>query len=216
MISTFSWAILVSACITIALTFNLNKGQASHQTGYYLFKPLTSFLILTLAYLIMPEGTAKNWMLLALVFCLIGDIALMFEGDTPFIAGLLAFLIGHALFIAVFLEWQSVWILPAWWPFMAIYALVMLVWLLPRTGKLAPAVFVYMAVIFTMAFAAANVSPTLGWQGKPLLMLGALLFVLSDSILAIDRFIKPLPLGHALTLATYYSALWCIVVGGAA
>ena len=164
----------------------------------------------------MPEGTAKNWMLLALVFCLIGDIALMFEGDTPFIAGLLAFLIGHALFIAVFLEWQSVWILPAWWPFMAIYALVMLVWLLPRTGKLALAVFVYMAVIFTMAFAAANVSPTLGWQGKPLLMLGALLFVLSDSILAIDRFIKPLPLGHALTLATYYSALWCIVVGGAA
>ena len=177
---------------------------------------MTSFLILTLAYLIMPEGTAKNWMLLALVFCLIGDIALMFEGDTPFIAGLLAFLIGHALFIAVFLEWQSVWILPAWWPFMAIYALVMLVWLLPRTGKLAPAVFVYMAVIFTMAFAAANVSPILGWQGKPLLMLGALLFVLSDSILAIDRFIKPLPLGHALTLATYYSALWCIVVGGAA
>ena len=164
----------------------------------------------------MPEGSAKNWMLLALVFCLIGDIALMFEGDMPFIAGLLAFLIGHALFIAVFLEWQPVWSLPAWWPVMAIYALVMLVWLLPRTGKLAPAVFVYMAVIFTMAFAAANVSPILGWQGKPLLMLGALLFVLSDSILAIDRFIKPLPLGHALTLATYYSALWCIVVGGAA
>ncbi|MBK9340326.1 MAG: hypothetical protein IPN04_06570 [Rhodoferax sp.] len=102
MISTFSWAILVSACITIALTFNLNKGQTSHQTVYYLFKPLTSFLILTLAYLIMPEGTAKNWILLALVFCLIGDIALMFEGDMPFIAGLLAFLIGHALFIAVF------------------------------------------------------------------------------------------------------------------
>ncbi|HRH05193.1 MAG TPA: lysoplasmalogenase [Burkholderiaceae bacterium] len=216
MISTFSWAILVSACITIALTFNLNKGKSFAKTLYFVFKPLTSFLILTLAYLIMPEGTAKNWILLALVFCLIGDIALMFEGDMPFIAGLLAFLIGHALFIAVFLEWQPVWILPAWWPVMAIYALVMLVWLLPRTGKLAPAVLVYMAIIFTMAFAAANVSPTIGWQGKPLLMLGALLFVLSDSILAIDRFIKPLSLGHALTLATYYSALWCIVVGGAA
>ncbi len=208
--------ILASACITIVLNLNLSKNQTLHQSLYYLFKPLTSFLILAMAYFIIPNGEAKNWMLLALVFCLIGDVALMFEGDNPFTAGLLAFLIGHGLFIVAFFKWQPHWVLPTWWPFMAIYAIVMLIWLLPRTGKLAPAVFVYMVAIFTMAFAAANVSPTIGWHGKPLLMMGALLFVLSDSILAADRFIKPFPLGHALTLATYFSALWCIVVGGSA
>jgi uncharacterized membrane protein YhhN len=126
-------------------------------------------------------------------------------------------LLGHVLFIAVFLKGQSdalsTWVLPAWWPVLALHAIVMLVWLLPRTGKLAPAVLVYVLAIFFMALAAGGLSPAVGLHGKPLVLLGALLFVLSDTILAIDRFVKPLAAGHGLVLLTYYSALWCIVVG---
>ena len=210
-----SWAILASGVLAIA-----TGGQVRHKL-FYLFKPLTTVLIIALAMLVLPEGADRHWLLAALVFCLIGDVALMRRGDLAFAAGLAAFLVGHGLFIAVFLNRQTEFTWPAWWPVLVVYAVGMLAWLLPKTGKLAPAVLLYVAAIMGMALsagslAAGGLSATVAWQGKPLVLLGALLFVASDTLLAIDRFIKPFAAAHGLILATYYSALWCMVMGSAA
>ena len=202
-----SLAILSSAILAIA-----TGGRVRH-TLFYLFKPLTTVLICALAVVLLPEGADRNWLLAALVFCLLGDVALMRQGNLAFAAGLASFLVGHALFVGVFLSRQAVWNLPVWWPLLAVYALGMLAWLLPKTGKLAPAVLLYVAAIMAMALSAGGLSATVGLHGKPLLLLGALLFVASDTLLAIDRFIKPFATAHGLILATYYSALWCMVMG---
>lgn len=216
-LSAWSGAILLSAALAIA-----TGGQVRHPL-FYLFKPLTTVLICALAVVLLPEGADRHWLLAALVFCLIGDVALMRHGNVAFAAGLAAFLVGHALFVGVFLNRQTVWTWPAWWPALAAYAALMLICLLPKTGKLAPAVLLYVAAIMGMALsagslAAGGLSATIGLQGKPLVLLGALLFVASDTVLAVDRFIKPfaaVTVVHGLILATYYSALWCMVVGSA-
>ena len=210
-----SGAILASGVLAIA-----TGGRVRHRL-FYLFKPLTTVLICALAVILLPAGADRNWLLAALVFCLLGDMALMRQGDIAFAAGLAAFLVGHGLFVVVFLSRQAEFTWPAWWPVLLVYAVGMLAWLLPKTGKLAPAVLLYVAAIMGMALsagslAAGGLSATVAWQGKPLVLLGALLFVASDTLLAIDRFIKPFAAAHGLILATYYSALWCMVVGSAA
>lgn len=208
--SGLSLAIMASGLLAIA-----TGGRVRHKL-FYGFKPLTTVLICALAVVLLPDGADRSWLLAALVFCLLGDVALMRHGDVAFAAGLAAFLVGHGLFVVVFLNRQAAWTLPVWWPVLAVYAVLMLVWLLPKTGKLAPAVLVYVAAIMAMALAAGGLSATFGLQGKPLVLLGALLFVASDTLLAVDRFIKPFAAAHGLILATYYSALWCLVVGSAA
>jgi uncharacterized membrane protein YhhN len=43
--------------------------------------------------------------------------------------------------------------------------------------------------------------------------LGACIFMASDSVLAIDRFVQPVPMAILWVLATYYAAQFCIVHG---
>ena len=193
-----SLAIAASAVATIA------SDWGTRRKAFYLFKPLTTLLIIALAVTLLPVGEQRTLLLAALGFCLVGDIVLMRHGTAAFAAGLSAFLVGHLLFIVAF--WQQA---PSagWW-LLAVPALAYFAYLQPRTGKLWPAVALYLAAILGMALAAAG-------NGAPLLIVGALLFMASDSVLAWRRFVKPFALGQAATLATYYGGLWCMVVGSA-
>jgi uncharacterized membrane protein YhhN len=56
------------------------------------------------------------------------------------------------------------------------------------------------------------------YKGEPTLenrtvLFGALFFVISDSLLAVNKFIQPLPYSGVLVLGTYYSAQECILLG---
>jgi uncharacterized membrane protein YhhN len=66
-------------------------------------------------------------------------------------------------------------------------------------------VLAYMAVIGTML--AASALPDSRWA-----IAGAAVFVLSDSILARNKFVRPLPHGHLATMVTYHAALALIVL----
>ena len=114
-LSALSGAILLSAILTVA-----TGGRVRHKL-FYLFKPLTTVLICVLAVVVLPAGVDRNWLLAAVVFCLIGDVALMRHGNEAFAAGLAAFLVGHGLFVWVFLNRQTTWTLPVWWPALAVY-----------------------------------------------------------------------------------------------
>jgi uncharacterized membrane protein YhhN len=80
-------------------------------------------------------------------------------------------------------------------------------------GGLVAPVMVYLTVILAMAMIAAaryKAEPTL--ENRTVLF-GALFFVVSDSLLAINKFIMPLPYSGILVLGTYYSAQECILLG---
>ena len=67
------------------------------------------------------------------------------------------------------------------------------------------AVYLYMAVITAMAAAALC-----GRGNHPLVALGALMFVLSDSLIAVNRFVEPVPGARYWIMALYYGAQYLL------
>lgn len=166
-----------------------------------------------LALCVAAAANFAPWLiLLALVASLLGDIFLSRDGERAFLLGLIGFAIAHVAYTVHFLGLPLQTI--AWWP--AIGVLVLAVstelWLIPHVGKLKGAVRVYILLIASMALAALML------EARPIAIMGALMFVVSDFILAIQTFrLAPTskwqgPAQIALWLF-YVSAQVAIVIG---
>lgn len=207
-----SLAAALSALLAIASDWH------RRHPSFYLFKPLTTGLLIAVAALALaaapPEQQSyRIGLLVGLGFCLLGDVLLMPAGTRWFAAGLTAFLFGHLAIAQAF--WKT---LPdPLWPecgwALALYGLLLTGFLLPRAGRLAPAVLLYCLALMAMVLLAAARAEQLGGAGPQLTLAGALLFALSDSILALRRFWRPWPGGQAMTLSTYYLAIGCLAWG---
>ncbi len=134
----------------------------------------------------------------------IGD-ALLESGRRYFVAGLAAFLCGHIAYALHFLRSGRRRIPPAATLALAAYGVLILVWLWPGLGALRLPVALYVAVILTMAATSLRVG---GWVA-----IGAALFVISDSLLAANRFRSPIPYRGYLVWGTYYAAQISIALG---
>lgn len=173
------------------------------RAGIYVFKPLTTLMILTLAWWAPVGGAYRLPIVAGLALSLIGDVFLMLPKDR-FVAGLVSFLLAHLCYIAAF---ASGGVDLHWWVALplAVYASLLLRALLPHTGTLRTPVIVYAAVLMAMAWLAVERAAA-GAPGGALAAAGALLFVASDSALALDRFRGRFRHAHAVVLATYYAA----------
>lgn len=181
-------------------------------------KPLATALIFVLAWRARPAQSSRyrRWILAGIACSLCGDVFLMSPGDL-FVPGLVAFLCGHACFIAGFLGDSRFAARPL--PLLAclIYGAVnlALLWGSIDTALRGP-VIVYVVVLACMggqALVRARVFARRGDAQAPaarLAALGALTFMLSDSLLAWDRFDGPLPWSSLWVLSSYYLALWWI------
>jgi len=194
---------IVSASMHIMAEY---RGPRQH---VYIFKPVTMVIILLIALLGRNASPFYQYMLITgLVFSLAGDVFLMLPKDR-FVAGLVAFLIAHLFYIAAFVpEIHAL----TWWPLipLVIYAVVIYRILAPSLGKLKLPVLVYIAVILIMAWLAWERWRQTGQSGALLASVGALLFVISDTILAIDRFRGAFKSAPTLKLSTYYTAQWLL------
>ena len=148
--------------------------------------------------------------MLGLGLSLLGDICLMFEGDGWFTAGLASFLLAHLGFIVAFLQGVPLGMPPAWTILVFAYAVGLCTWLLPRAGELRIPVAVYCLVLLAMVLTAAMRLQTLGNVSAMLALAGALLFVLSDSCLAIRRFGGPYRGAQLIILLSYWLAIGLI------
>jgi len=149
-------------------------------------------------------------LLAALALCLAGDIALMLPG--LFIPGLASFLAGHLCYLALFRQGQR------WFPSRAALAgtlaaaAAMVAFLWPHLGPvLRAAVPAYALAIALMAAQAIGRATVLRDAASAGVAVGAGLFMLSDTLLAINRFAQPLPMAAFAVLATYYAAQVLIV-----
>lgn len=180
---------------------------------HYLFKPTATFLILVRAW--RPAGLFdrkyRARVSVALVFCAAGDIFLMLPLDQGFILGLASFLVGHLWFIAA--ATRGVGVAAVASPF-AVYGIVsaaILAALWPAVpGSLAVPVVAYVVVLTFMAAQGAVRQRVLKTNSAFSLAAGGACFLVSDSLLAWDRFAGPLPLGRLWVLASYYLAIWLI------
>jgi uncharacterized membrane protein YhhN len=197
-----------AAILTIAAQFRATKTQE------YVFKPLTMVWIILIALLAEdPVSTSYRVLIvLGLLASVVGDVFLMVIDDRWFIYGLVSFLIAHFFYIAAFtVEGDAT--APIWYivPF-AIYGALMLRWLWADLGQMKAPVMLYVFVILIMAWQAAN-----RWietrETAPLLaMIGAYLFVFSDSVLAVERFRGTWRTARILVLGTYFTAQWLIAL----
>ncbi len=157
----------------------------------------------------------KSWALLgmALLGSLGGDVALMLPD--LFIPGLVSFLLAHLAYIALLrrgVRWfahRTALVVPV------ALAAAMYVWLW-RAGlpaELRIPVAVYVLVIALMAAQALGRAAQLQTDAARTVALGACVFMVSDSVLAVDRFVQPVPMAIFWVLTTYYAAQFCIVHG---
>ena len=210
-------SLLIAAAVLSGLAAIASDWRGQRRPLFYLAKPLTTVLILALAWVSLSAlPPYQAWVMAALLCCLIGDIALMFKGTRPFVLGLAAFLIGHLLLIAAFATGLP--LTPLQVPLLALIgaaAFLLLVtgyaaWLLPRTGKLRPAVLLYLSVLSLMVLAALLKSALGERAADDWVLLGALLFALSDAVLAWRKFVAAPWWGQPATLLSYYLAIGLI------
>lgn len=186
--------------------------QKRHLT-HYLFKPLTLVFIISIA-LFQKNPVSpfyRQAIIAGLIFSLAGDIFLMLPEDR-FIPGLISFLCAHVFYIAAFIV-ESDRALSFWTliPFVIYGYLVMrLVW--PHLGKMRMAVLLYLLVILSMGWAAAGRRLLTEQEGSLLAFAGAILFIWSDSLLAVDKFKGRFRSAQLLILTTYFTAQWLIAL----
>lgn len=165
---------------------------------------------LALALLVLlPQrrSTAGYLLLVALVLSWAGDFALVIPGELMFLLGLVFFLGAHVVYIVAISSSLRVRRIPfvalayaGWW--IALVAL-----LSPHVGWLVWPLAIYGLVLGGMASIALGSHPAVAF--------GAFLFVVSDTVLAVNRFMPSieLPLPHVLIMTTYILAQGFIIAG---
>lgn len=210
--SLFLLLIAVAAASTVTATAGLME---LHRITKPLAMLVAIIFIATRAYQSRPKGRFeskfKTWLLIALACSLAGDVALMFPGY--FISGLLAFLLAHLAYIALLKQGQ------AWFAsrraLLATLGLGAIMYAVLWSGGLPPAlrapVAAYVLVITLMAAQAIGRATVLHDKAAWGVALGAGFFMLSDTLLALNKFVVPLPLAPLWVLSTYYAAQLLIV-----
>lgn len=208
-----NYFLVISAFYLLLIVF----GQI---TIAWYFKPLLLPFLILVTYKSELFST-KKWLLFALIFSWIGDVVLMFadKGELYFIFGLVGFLIAHILFIVLFIKQKSEGSYTKNWRFWLGFVIVlvylgsMLSLLFPKLGDLKIPVSVYAFTISVMLVMA--IKGYFSWQ-KPmnlLILIGAVFFVISDSILAINKFYNPILNANFIIMFTYIVAQYCITAG---
>ena len=166
-----------------------------------IFKVIPMILIVILAAIHKAPHIRKYQLLIiiGLIFCLIGDYTLQW-----FLVGLTSFLIGHIFYIFAFLSTNERTLLTWGKIALLLYGAIIAAWIVT-------AVFSSGEIVLTFAVLAyISIILLMGWTsirtGTPFALIGALLFISSDSYLAINKFVMPLPYSHEVIMLTYYSA----------
>ncbi|MBL0182882.1 MAG: lysoplasmalogenase [Chitinophagaceae bacterium] len=187
---------------------------------HYLAKPLLIPALLLLLYFTKSGVKGKLLLMTGLFFSWAGDLFLLFESSRKlfFIFGLVCFLVTHIFYITYFLKIRSGNIsLLKKYPILVVVVVaygVSLVWFLyPHLGDLKFPVMVYAAVICSMLLCSLFIFLKVNRKAAIYFLLGAASFVLSDSLLAINKFYQPFAYAGVLIMLTYCAAQYFIVRG---
>ncbi|TXT60691.1 MAG: putative membrane protein [Promethearchaeota archaeon] len=177
---------------------------------------------LVILYYIFSVGVAMvNWFLvIALIFGTLGDISLMIGREGKwFMMGLGSFLIGHIFYIITYLLLSGTSLLqfPVWgWLFLIpLIAITLLLYMRikDKMGDLQVPTIVYIVVIFMMSFFAMLLLSIFEIFDFTLVYLGAILFIISDGIIAIAKFDVDIPKERVYIMITYVLAQLLITQG---
>lgn len=195
--------VAITIVIAISIVGVLRADRVKEKAPELVAKATASAAFVFLGILRWSAGdVVGTWILGGLVLCALGDLLLI--GDRTFDAGLIAFLLGHVLYIGSFRaalpmgNWSTLVLAP-----LGILGLAIGWWLWPHLGRRRPSVLTYIFVITVMVWGAfsTSLSSALPWTAAA----GASLFYLSDLGVARKRFVNDDPLNRYFSLPVYYA-----------
>ncbi len=199
--------LLLIILIIVSATIHIRAEYQNNRRLIYIFKPLTTSLIIVIAFLQPVEVSAyyRTMIILGLFFSLGGDIFLMLPNDR-FIFGLLSFLITHIFYILAFVS-NSVFPADFLLLIPGLIAIgIILKFLLPHTGSKTIPVIIYAAILVLLYWQSAGRLSESFTHSALTAFIGSILFIFSDSTLVIDRFVKKFKLARVLVLITYFTS----------
>jgi uncharacterized membrane protein YhhN len=150
---------------------------------------------------------------ISLLFSTLGDIFLGLRREDMFIYGLASFLVAHIFYVILFIKkfprplattsGQKLLLL-----LLVVYSAAFIMWLVPGLGNFMLPVLAYVLVITAMCMTAILARFSSSW-----VVAGAVLFLISDSMIGAGRFREPAPLSNYLVWITYYLAQFFITIG---
>jgi uncharacterized membrane protein YhhN len=203
-----AWALFAAAALT-----DWHAVFHGHKRLETFAKPATLLALnLVAVSLSATDTTAGGWLLFALAFGLLGDVMLLSDTVARFQAGLAVFLVGHLGYLLCFSELglpRPGW---SWAVFAVLLGTVVLTRdVTPSTYRSGGIALAGPVVLYTLVIATMLV---MAWfTGAWVIALGATVFVASDSILSINRFVRPLPQAPLAIMVTYHLGQALIVAG---
>lgn len=190
--SLMFWFGIIALSGSLAILFSYLRQRKL----FMIFKPLTTLIIILLAFVSTGNESYQMLILVGLVLSLAGDVFLLFE-HSQFVFGLVSFLMAHIAYTAAFLQNSTLdgaYLLP-----LGLYGAVVMLYLFPKLGKYRLPVLVYMLAILAMGWAALSRE----WTPAGV---GACFFIASDTLLALNRFDRPFRSAQFWVLSTYWIA----------
>ncbi len=215
-----NWPLLGAAGLLIAADWVV-VWRCAWRADYF-FKPAALLGLIAWFCVTTRLAYPSGWFLAGLLLSLLGDILLMLPKNL-FLPGLVAFLCGHLCYVVGFnlsvpaLSWR---VIPT-----LIVILIAAIWLyrrvlsgLKRRGSgpvLQNGVRVYSVGLTLMALSASLTLLRPEWSLQPAIIatLGGLLFFASDAMLALDRFVAPIPHGRRFIRITYHLGQLGLLLG---
>jgi len=189
----------------------------------YITKPLIVIsLLIMFAVSTKLKGRFHKRLFTGLIFGLAGDVLLMlvWKNETFFIYGLVAFLLCHIFYIrAFYLDFSSAPELDKKGARIAIvlcfiFSVSFYIYIRHGLGAMKLPVMIYTFVISLMMMMAVFRNMRVNKTSFNLILFGAIFFLMSDSILAYNKFVKAFDLAGLLIMATYMVAQYLITIGG--
>ncbi len=201
--------IVCAAFVVALLVVDHRADPATTPWLKWVFKPAASAAFIALAlYCGALDTQYGRLILVGLILCMAGDVFLIAKAQTAFLAGMGAFALGHAAYIAAFLAIGTAPTVTHAVSLVVIGALVgrILVWLWPHLGSFRYPVAIYCAVISVMVVTSFATQHPNGGSPYWLAILGAVGFAISDISVARDQFVRQEFFNRLWGLPLYYAS----------
>jgi len=214
--SRFKYLFFSVLCLEIVAEF-----LSADRLAVYILKPM--LMMMLIVWLHRQSGLLQgtnNYLGLGLLFSLFGDIFLMLRRQNLFIPGLASFLTAHVFYTLAFLRERPpiisnpknfILLLP-----FAMFCTIFMGYLAPhlqKNGNLLGPVLLYSIIISVMGWTASMRYISASVQSYWWLLTGAVLFVFSDSVLAVNKFVQPFDLSPLVIMGLYGTGQYGIAHG---
>lgn len=200
--------VLIFVCAAAAIT----TVTLGYVTLFQVLKPSTTVLIILL-FMQQSKGMPKMeyWVaLLALLFCLLGDTFLL--SADYFVFGLAAFFIAHIGFLITFVRAKGLVLRRASLALILLFSVTYYVFIFEKLGELAVPVAAYFSIIILLLAQAFGMAKEYRGVVTRRIAVAALLFAVSDSLIALNKFVIPFDASSLLVLSLYWASITVLAV----